>query len=130
VWADQEGGPEALHVKNTVSDRYGFTDPPSPRYVPNQDLAVDDQNQTQSESGGWSVTVTRIILRGGNADQVVEEQEWVVRYAARFAVIEVHPCMIPETTTPCPTTTTTTVPTTTTTVPATTTTVPTTTTTG
>jgi vancomycin resistance protein YoaR len=129
VSADQEGGPDALHVKNTVSDRYAFTDPPSPRYVPNPDLAVDEQRQTQSEGGGWSVTVTRIILRGGNADQVVEEQEWVVRYAPRFAVFEVHPCVIPETSTACPTTTTTTVPTTTTTVPATTTTVPATTTT-
>jgi hypothetical protein len=71
--------------------------------------------QTQTELGGWSVTVTRRILLGGDENQVVEEQEWTVRYAPRFAVFEVHPCMIPETTAPCPSTTT--IPPSTTTVP-------------
>jgi hypothetical protein len=69
--------------------------------------------------------VTRRILRGGDENDVVEEQEWVVRYAPRFAVFEVHPCMVPETTTACPTTTTTTLPpSTTTTIPEVTTTAP------
>jgi len=123
AWADQEGGPAALHVKGLVSDRFAVTDPPEPRYVPNPDLAVDAQHQSQSELGGWSVTVTRRILLGGDESQVVEEQEWTVRYAPRFAVFEVHPCMVPGTSTACPTTTT--VPPTTTTVPpATTTTTP------
>jgi vancomycin resistance protein YoaR len=124
AWADQEGGPAALHVKGLVSDRFAVTDPPEPRYVPNPDLAVDEQHQTQTELGGWSVTVTRRILLGGDESQVVEEQEWTVRYAPRFAVFEVHPCMVPGTSTPCPTTTT--VPPSTTTVPpaTTTTTVP------
>jgi vancomycin resistance protein YoaR len=125
AWADTEGGPEALHVKGTVSDRFALTDPPAPRYVPNPDLDVDEQDQTQTEAGGWSVTVTRRILRGGDENDVVEEQEWVVRYAPRFAVFEVHPCMVPETTTACPTTTTTTLPpSTTTTIPEVTTTAP------
>lgn len=115
AWADQEGGPAALHVKGLVSDRFAVTDPPEPRYVPNPDLAVDGQHQTQTELGGWSVTVTRRILLGGDESQVVEEQEWTVRYAPRFAVFEVHPCMVPGTSTPCPSTTT--VPPTTTTVP-------------
>jgi hypothetical protein len=115
AWVDQEGGPNALHVKGLVSDRYAFTDPPEPRYEPNPELGVDDQVQTQTESGGWSVTVTRRILLGGDENQIVEEQEWIVRYAPRFASFEVHPCKIPGTTTPCPTTTT--VATTTTTVP-------------
>jgi hypothetical protein len=91
--------------------------------VPNPELAVDQQVQTQSELGGWSVTVTRRILLGGDESQVAEEQEWTVRYAPRFAVIEVHPCMIPGASTSCPTTTTL-PPTTTTLPPATTTTVP------
>ncbi|MGH8915615.1 MAG: VanW family protein [Acidimicrobiia bacterium] len=124
VWADVEGGPNALHVKNSVSDRYALTDPPAPRYEPNPELAVDEQNQTQTEAGGWSATVTRLILLGGDPDQVVEEQEWVVRYAPRFAVFEVHPCQVPETSVACPTTTTTAPSTTTTTVPTTPTTVP------
>jgi hypothetical protein len=126
VWADVEGGPNALHVKNEVSDRFAFTDPPEPRYEPNPDFEVDQQVQTQTEAQGWSVTVTRRILRGGDPDQVVSEQEWVVRYAPRFAVFEVHPCMVPDTTVTCPTTTTstsTTIPSeTTTTIPASTTT--------
>ncbi len=121
VWADKEGGPEALHVKNEVSDRYALTDPPEPRYEPNPEFGVDEQDQTQTESGGWSVTVIRRILRGGDPDQLVDEQEWVVRYAPRFAVFEVHPCMVPGTAVACPTTTTSTS-TTTTTVPETTTT--------
>jgi vancomycin resistance protein YoaR len=129
AWVDTEGGPDAIHVKGTVSDRYAVTAPPPPRYEPNPVLAVDQQDQTQTEAGGWSVTVTRRMLRGGDENQVVQEQEWVVRYAPRFAVFEVHPCMIPGATTACPTTTTT-MPATTTTIPATTTTQQTTTTPG
>jgi hypothetical protein len=122
AWVDTEGGPNALHVKGLVSDRFAVTDPPPPRYVANPELAVDQQVQTQSELGGWSVTVTRRILLGGDENQVVEEREWTVRYAPRFAVFEVHPCMIPETGTPCPSTTT--LPPSTTTVPPATTTPP------
>lgn len=106
AWVDTEGGPNALHVKGLVSDRFAQTEPPPPRYEPNPELAVDAQVETQSALGGWSVTVTRRILLGGDENQVVEEQEWTVRYAPRFAVIEVHPCMTPGTTTTCPTTTT------------------------
>ncbi|MGH8872012.1 MAG: VanW family protein [Acidimicrobiia bacterium] len=106
AWVDTEGGPNALHVKGLVSDRFAQTDPPPPRYEPNPELAVDEQVQTQSPLGGWSVTVTRRILLGGDENKVVEEQEWTVRYAPRFAVIEVHPCMMPGTTTTCPSTTT------------------------
>jgi vancomycin resistance protein YoaR len=113
IWTDGEGGADALLVRGEVSDRYALTDPPPPRYVPNPELGVDDQDQTQTEAGGWSVTVTREILRG---EELVDTQEWVVRYAPRFAVFEVHPCKIPETAVSCPTTTTTT----TTTVPTTT----------
>jgi vancomycin resistance protein YoaR len=121
VWVDTEGGSNALHVKNDVSERFALTDPPEPRYEPNPDFGVDQQEQTQTESGGWSVTVVRRILRGGDPDQLVDEQEWVVRYAPRFAVFEVHPCKVPGTAVACPTTTTST---STTTVPETTTTVP------
>ena len=115
IWTDGEGGPEALHVRGEVSDRYALTDPPPPRYVANPDLGVDAQHETQSEEGGWTVKVTRTISRG---DDVIDTQEWVVRYAPRFAVIEVHPCKVPGTSVSCPTTTTTIPPTTT--VPATT----------
>lgn len=117
VWVDAEGGPNALHVKSTVSERYAFTDPPPPVYRPNPALAVDEQRQTQSEARGWSVTVTRRILLGGDENRVVETREWMVHYAPRFAVIEVNPCMVPDTTEACPTTTTTPPPETTTTAP-------------
>ena len=101
-----QGGPSALHVVATVSGRFAFTSPPEPRYEPNPDFAVDQVEQHQTEAGGWSVNVTRRILRGGIL--LVEEQEWVVRYAPRFAVFEVHPCMVPGQEETCPTTTTTT----------------------
>ncbi len=117
IWLDADGGSNALHVSGDVSERYALTEPSEPRYVGNPELGVDEEDQIQTEEGGWSVTVTREISRG---DEVIETQEWVVRYAPRFAVIEVHPCMVPDTTVACPTTTTTT--TTTTTVPTTTTT--------
>lgn len=106
AWVDAEGGPGALHVKGIVSDRFAHTDPPPPRYEPNPEFELNQQDQTQTELGGWSVTVTRRILLGGDENQVVSEQEWTVRYAPRFAVFEVHPCMVPGTTTACPTTTT------------------------
>jgi vancomycin resistance protein YoaR len=116
VWADQEGGPTARHVKGTVSDPFGVTQPGAPKYEPNPELSPETTNTLQSELDGWSVTVTRKILVN---EVEVESQEWVVRYAPRFAVYEVHPCMIPGTTETCPTTTT--PPTTTTTIPTTTT---------
>jgi hypothetical protein len=118
IWLDAAGGPNARHVSGEVSDRYALTEPSEPRYVGNPELGIDEEDQLQTEEGGWSVTVTREIAVGG---EVVETQEWVVRYAPRFAVYEVHPCKVPETSVACPTTTTTTsTTTTTTTVPTTT----------
>jgi hypothetical protein len=105
IWTDPEGGPNALHVRGEVSDRYALTEPPPPRYVANPELDVDEEKQTQTEGGGWSVTVTREIRRG---DDLIDSQEWVVRYAARFAVYEVHPCKLPESAVTCPPSTSTT----------------------
>ncbi|MDX1469271.1 MAG: VanW family protein [Acidimicrobiia bacterium] len=99
-----EGGPDAWHVEGAVSGRYARTDPPEPTYVPNPELEIDEMNELQSERQGWSVTVTRRILIGGR--DLIEELQWVVRYAPTFAVIEVHPCMMPDSEEPCPTTTT------------------------
>ncbi len=122
IWVDKTGGPNALHVKANVSDRYATTEPPKPKYVANPDLDPEETVETQTEAEGWSVSVTRRILLNGDPDQVVDEEEWVVRYAPKFAVYEVNPCKMPGATTTCPTTTTTT--TTTTTIPTTTTTAP------
>ncbi len=108
-----EGGPEALHVKGNVSDRYAVTEPGDPIYRGNSDLGIDQERQVQSPAEGWSVTITRTILRGGN--DLVEEQEWVWRYRPQTEIIEVHPCKVPDSGTPCPTTTTTTTTTSTTT---------------
>ena len=104
VHAAARGGPDALHVKGEVSERFAQTGPPAPKYLANPELELDQQEITQEEAGGWSVTVTRRILRNGT--DLVEEMEWVVRYAPKFAVIEVHPCMVPGTAVACPTTTT------------------------
>ena len=122
VRAAIRGGSEALHVKGEVSERFAETNPPPPKYVANPELELDQQETIQAEGGGWSVTVTRRILRNG--EDLVEETEWVVRYAPKFAVIEVHPCMVPGTAVACPTTTTLPPPTTTTLPPPTTVTTP------
>lgn len=118
IRAANEGGPEALHVRGNVSDRYAFTEPGDPIYRGNSDLDIDEERQVQGPAEGWSVTITRTILRGGN--DVVEEEEWVWRYRPQTEIIEVHPCKVPDSGTPCPTTTTTTTvpPTTTTTTEA------------
>ena len=112
-----EGGPEALHVKAETSDRFDVTQPGQPEIRGNPELGVDQQQTIQSPAEGWTVRVTRNILRGGT--DLVEEQDWVWRYRPQFEIIEVHPCKVPGTSTSCPTTTTTTTqpPTTTTTVP-------------
>lgn len=104
-----EGGPNALWIEGTVSGRFARKDPPPPKFVPNPSLVPGEQVEVQGEREGWSVRVTRRILRGGV--ELVEEQEWLVTYRPQFAVYEVHPCMIPpedpaDTTVPCPTTTT------------------------
>lgn len=103
------GGEDALHVSANVSDRFGRTTPGKPVYRPNPEFDLDQVEETQSESRGWSVTVTRTIRRGGK--DVVEEETWTVRYRPRFAVFEVHPCKVPGQEHTCPTTTTTTLPT-------------------
>lgn len=101
-----EGGPEALHVKGSVSDRYAFTEPGDTIYRGDPALGIDEEHQVQGPDEGWSVTITRTILRGGT--ELVEEQEWVWRYRPQTEIIEVHPCKVPGGGTPCPTTTTTT----------------------
>ncbi len=121
IWVDKSGGANARHVKGSVSDPFAMTEPGTPRYEPNPELSPEVTNTLQSERGGWSVTVTRRILVN---EVEVESQEWLVRYAARFAVYEVHPCMMPGSTETCPTTTTVPPTTTTTLPPETTTTVP------
>lgn len=101
-----EGGPEALHIKGNVSERFNLTEPGDPVYRGNPELGVNEQRQTQTEAEGWSVTITRTILRGGT--EQVDEQEWVWRYRPQTAIYEVHPCKVPGSATACPTTTTTT----------------------
>lgn len=105
VWVPAEGGPNAIHVKASVSDRHSPTTPGEPRYVANPDLAVDEQIETQKARDGWSVTVTRRLLRGGT--DLIAERQWPVRYLPAFAVIEVHPCKMPGQEQTCPSTTTT-----------------------
>jgi vancomycin resistance protein YoaR len=111
-----EGGPEAFHVKGDISDRYDITEPGEPIIRGNPEVGLDSQRTVQSPAEGWTVTVTRTILKGGT--EQVEEQQWVWRYRPQNEIIEVHPCQVPGTSVACPTTTTTsTVPETTTTSP-------------
>lgn len=98
-----EGGPNARRVSGSVSERTNFTEPTT-EYRGNPELAVDEQNETQSPRQGWTVTVKRVIEQAGG----VRENTWTVRYLAQRQILEVHPCKVPGTSTPCPTTTTTT----------------------
>ncbi len=113
-------------IEGDVSGRYNFTEP-STDWIPNPELAPDEQTVNVTGREGWSVTVTRTITE---ADGTVREESWVVRYKAQPWEIEVHPCMIPEgedgyTGEECPVPeTTTTVATPSTTIPPVTTTVP------
>jgi VanW like protein/Putative peptidoglycan binding domain len=97
----REGGPEARKVTSTRSDRYSPTEPTT-RYRANPEVEPGTQKKVQSPAGGWSVTITRTIARGGTT----ETQEWAVRYSAKPEIIELNPCEMPGTTVTCPTTTT------------------------
>jgi hypothetical protein len=106
VSVEVEGGQAARHVSVTVSEPYGFGDPPPPLFEADPLLAVDQQVVEQTALQGFTVIVERTVAVGA----VVQTQEWVVRYRPRQEIIKVHPCMVPvtapETTPVCPTTTT------------------------
>ena len=94
----EEGGPDARRVSATVSGRYAYTDPPETEYRPNPDLDVDEQHVIQRPARGWSVKVTRTIVW---RDETTT-QEWIVRYRPKREIIEVHPCMVPDSEVECP----------------------------
>jgi vancomycin resistance protein YoaR len=102
----REGGPNARHVEGTVSGRFNERAPGAPQYRPNPEFPVDRVVTVQSESAGWSVTVTRRITIGGGL--LFSEETWTVTYLPQRAIYEVHPCMVPGQEHTCPTTTTTT----------------------
>ena len=104
-WVSASGGPDALHVEAAVSERFAHTGPGEPKYRGNPEFGIDEVEQTQTERDGWSVTVTRRILRDGR--DLLKEEEWNVRYSPAFAVFEVHPCKVPGQEHTCPSTTTT-----------------------
>jgi vancomycin resistance protein YoaR len=108
------GGPNARRVSATTGGRFNPTEPVT-EYRADPTLEVDEVDQLQSPSTGWTVIVTRVIEQGGTQT----EQSWTVRYIARREILAVHPCKMPNTTEPCPepTTTTTLPPETTTTAP-------------
>jgi vancomycin resistance protein YoaR len=102
----REGGPNARHVEGTVSGRFNERAPGAPQYRPNPEFPFDRVVTVQSESAGWSVTVTRRITIGGGL--LFSEETWTVTYLPQRAIYEVHPCMVPGQEHTCPTTTTTT----------------------
>ncbi len=103
-----QGGPNARRVTATTGGRFNPTEPVT-EYRADPTLEVDEVDQLQSPSTGWTVIVTRVIEQGGSQ----REQSWTVRYIARREILAVHPCKMPGTTQVCPeptTTTTTTLP--------------------
>ena len=85
-----EGGSGARVVTASVSDRYEHKDPPRPLYRGNPELAHDRRKHVRTATQGWTVRVTRTIIRGGNKTI----RSWTVRYVPRRSIIEVHPCVL------------------------------------
>jgi len=112
-----EGGSNARRVSAEVSGRFNFTEPTT-EYRANPELDPEEQDQVQRPAPGWTVIVTRTIEQAGE----VRVNEWTVRYSPKREIIEVHPCMMPDTEETCPTTTTSSTTTTSTTTSSTTTT--------
>jgi hypothetical protein len=80
-------------VARDVSDRYGYTDPPT-EYLPNPERSPEEgERVVVSGAQGWSVKVTRVI---SYPDGETDEGSWVVVYRAQPREVEVHPCLIPE----------------------------------
>lgn len=98
-----EGGPDAKVVRGSVSERMNFTEPTT-EYRPNPEVTPGEQIETQRPDVGWTVIVTRVIEHRGSET----ERTWTVRYLPQRQILEVHPCEVPGSSTPCPTTTTTT----------------------
>jgi vancomycin resistance protein YoaR len=98
------GGPDARHVESSVSERFAVTPPPPVKYEGNPAFGLNQSDVVQEEREGWTVTVTRRILRGGT--DLLNEQTWTVVYLPQARIIEVHPCMVPGMQHTCPTTTT------------------------
>ncbi len=109
----REGGPNARVVSSTTSSRFSPTEPTTEIRAAVDPIEVDEQRVLQKPAPGWTVKVTRTITQNG----VETVNEWTVRYLAKREIIEVHPCMIPDSEITCPTTTTNSSTTTTTTIP-------------
>jgi vancomycin resistance protein YoaR len=104
VTVTSAGGPNAIHVESSVSERFAVKPPPPPQYLTNPAFPVDQVSTLQSDREGWSVTVTRRLLRDGT--ELVSEQTWTVVYLPQAAIYELHPCRVPGQEGTCPTTTT------------------------
>jgi vancomycin resistance protein YoaR len=98
------GGPDAIWVESSVSERFAVTGPPPDKYIGVPGFGVEQVRQIQEAAQGWSVTVTRRLLRGGS--QLISEQTWPVVYLPQGDIFEVHPCKVPGQEHTCPTTTT------------------------
>ncbi|MCI0677965.1 MAG: VanW family protein [Actinobacteria bacterium] len=98
------GGPDAVWVESSVSDRFAITGPPPPQYRGVPGFGLEQVHVVQEERTGWSVTVTRRLLLGGN--DLISEQTWTVVYLPQPTIYEVHPCKVPGREATCPTTTT------------------------
>ena len=85
-----EGGPDARQVSATVSERFDELAPPDTLYRANPELVAGDVDSVQTAAPGWTVTVVRTILRGGESTRRVRD----VRYVPRREIIEVHPCVM------------------------------------
>ncbi len=92
------GNNGGCQVERQLGSRYNFTQPEE-QYVAADDLNPDEQRVTQNGFGGFSNTVKRVMTW---PDGRVEEKEYQWTYHAEPKIIEVHPCMVPDSTVECP----------------------------
>ena len=85
-----EGGPDARVVTGEVSERLDRIDPPGPKLVADQDLAVGDRRYIQTAQAGWTTRVSRTITRSGEETT----RQWKVDYEPRRTIVAVHPCVL------------------------------------
>jgi hypothetical protein len=98
------GGEDAIHVDSSVSERFAVTSPPADRYEGVPGFGLNQVDQVQEAAEGWTVTVTRRLLRGGA--ELISERTWTVVYLPQRNIFQVHPCKVPGRESTCPTTTT------------------------
>ncbi len=85
------GNNGGLVCTSEKSGRFALTEPPI-EYEANAEIAPGEEHVQREGTGGWSVTITRIITA---PDGTVTTEKDTATYRPRSRIIEVHPCNMP-----------------------------------